>query len=189
MSIKKKIICILADFDGTLIFNREANILSYQQAFNEVGLPFNRSIYLAHYGHRFPELIAGIAPGATEEQQSQIRSLKAQYYKKNIGLIRLNEPLVQFLRSMKQNMRIGLSTTASQHNAKFVLQHFGLIELFDSIVYGEDVTHSKPNPECYALNMQRLNVTPEQVLIFEDSAIGLEAALASGAQVIHIKEE
>jgi sugar-phosphatase len=46
----------------------------------------------------------------------------------------------------------------------------------------------KPDPECYIKAMQQFNMQPHECLIFEDAPIGIEAASASGANYIIVKE-
>lgn len=57
----------------------------------------------------------------------------------------------------------------------------------DGILSGADVAHSKPAPDCFLEAMRREGCTPRQTLIFEDSAIGLEAARRSGASYFAVK--
>jgi HAD superfamily hydrolase (TIGR01509 family) len=52
---------------------------------------------------------------------------------------------------------------------------------FDVVITSADVTHSKPNPECFLIGAQKLGVDINDCFIFEDSLNGLKAANASGA--------
>jgi sugar-phosphatase len=51
------------------------------------------------------------------------------------------------------------------------------------MVTAEDVRRGKPDPEGFLLAARRLNVHIEECLVFEDSAAGVAAAKAAGAQV------
>jgi beta-phosphoglucomutase-like phosphatase (HAD superfamily) len=53
--------------------------------------------------------------------------------------------------------------------------------LLDDIVGRDLITKPKPDPEIYLHTMNRLGVAPNEVLIIEDSPIGTQAAMASGA--------
>ena len=64
-----------------------------------------------------------------------------------------------------------------------------LLEYFDLILAGIDVKKGKPEPEIYIKSMAALGVTPEETLIFEDSDIGIETAIASGARYIRVTPE
>lgn len=55
---------------------------------------------------------------------------------------------------------------------------------FDVVLTAEDFTRSKPDPQCYTLAAQRLNVSTSECVVFEDSRNGLLAARRSGAFVV-----
>ena len=46
--------------------------------------------------------------------------------------------------------------------------------------------HSKPDPECFLLTAEKLGVNSERCLVFEDSAVGLQAAKAAGMWAVAI---
>lgn len=58
--------------------------------------------------------------------------------------------------------------------------------LFQAIVAGDDVTHSKPHPEAYLRGAELLGVEARDCVAIEDSAPGVASAVASGAVVIGI---
>ena len=53
----------------------------------------------------------------------------------------------------------------------------------DLIIANDEVKNPKPDPEMYLLAMQKLNITPEETIIVEDSPHGIEAARATNAEV------
>lgn len=57
----------------------------------------------------------------------------------------------------------------------------------DGILAGTDIAASKPAPDCFLEVMRQEGCTPSETLIFEDSAIGLEAARRSGAAYFQVK--
>lgn len=60
------------------------------------------------------------------------------------------------------------------------------LPLFQAIVAGDDVTHSKPHPEAYLRGAELLGVAARDCVAIEDSAPGVASAVASGAVVIGI---
>jgi sugar-phosphatase len=52
------------------------------------------------------------------------------------------------------------------------------------MVTAEDVSAGKPNPDCYLLAAQRLQVAPQECLVFEDAEAGIKAGEAAGADVM-----
>ncbi|MDE6321006.1 MAG: HAD family phosphatase [Muribaculaceae bacterium] len=61
-----------------------------------------------------------------------------------------------------------------------------LREMVDEIVTGSEVKHSKPDPEGYLTAANKLGVSPDDCVVFEDSLQGLEAGRRSGAKVVGI---
>ena len=51
-------------------------------------------------------------------------------------------------------------------------------------IAAEDVNHIKPHPEAYMLGAERLGVSPDNVLVIEDSYTGVKSGLASGGHVL-----
>ncbi|MGA9379325.1 MAG: HAD family hydrolase, partial [Phormidium sp.] len=62
-----------------------------------------------------------------------------------------------------------------------------LAEIFDAVfVAEEDVTEGKPDPAIYKLALERLDITPETALAFEDSPSGIRSAVGAGIRTIGI---
>jgi HAD superfamily hydrolase (TIGR01509 family) len=55
-----------------------------------------------------------------------------------------------------------------------------LLDKFDTIVTAEDYKNGKPAPDAFLLAAARLGVPPHDCLVFEDTALGIEAATAAG---------
>ena len=67
---------------------------------------------------------------------------------------------------------------------KAVFAQFDLSDKFDTVITADFVHHGKPDPECYRLAAQKLSISPQACIVFEDSVSGTQAGLSAGAQVI-----
>ena len=101
---------------------------------------------------------------------------------------KINENLFDMLQIIKDFYHIALVTTASEKNSKEILNFFNKKELFELIISAEDVKNKKPDPEGFIKAMDYFNVIPENTIIFEDSNVGIEAAVKSGANVLKVKK-
>ena len=63
-----------------------------------------------------------------------------------------------------------------------------LHELFDTVVTQENVLRSKPDPFCYNMAIERFGIDRSRCIIFEDSASGVAAAIASGCQTFCVRK-
>ena len=82
--------------------------------------------------------------------------------------------------------KIPLALGSASKNANMVLTRVGLIHAFNSIVDASQVTHGKPHPETFLKAADLLGIAPEKCLVFEDSAAGVQAAIAGGMNAIGI---
>jgi beta-phosphoglucomutase len=88
--------------------------------------------------------------------------------------------LISFLNSLKvANLKIGLGTSACLENVELILNHENLGAFFDARVIETDVQRGKPDPQCYQLVAQRLGVSPESCLVFEDAIAGVQSAVGA----------
>lgn len=82
-----------------------------------------------------------------------------------------------------------VATSSSRPYMERILDQFGLLPRFDTTLTAEDVTRGKPHPEIYLAAAERLSVTPEEMLVLEDSQNGTNAAAAANAVVVSIPQE
>lgn len=73
-----------------------------------------------------------------------------------------------------------LAIGSSSRNACFILGQLGLDGYFDAVSDGNQITHSKPDPEVFLLAAKLIGEKPEDCLVVEDARAGLMAAKAGG---------
>ena len=82
-----------------------------------------------------------------------------------------------------------VATSSYRTEASRVLGALGLTGHLDVVVCRDDVTVPKPDPEIYLTTMNALGVRPGETLIVEDSPVGLQAAVASGAMWVCVANQ
>jgi beta-phosphoglucomutase-like phosphatase (HAD superfamily) len=66
------------------------------------------------------------------------------------------------------------------------MQALALNGIFETVVTGDDVSHSKPHPEIYLTAAQRVGVSPTACIAIEDAPAGVEAAKRAGMRCIAV---
>jgi beta-phosphoglucomutase len=82
--------------------------------------------------------------------------------------------------------RVPVAVVSSAYRAEIepVLQASGLRETFSVVVSMDDVSHGKPDPEPYLLAASRLGIAPADLVVVEDTDVGVAAAKRAGAYVV-----
>ena len=78
---------------------------------------------------------------------------------------------------IENHCKIALGSASK--NARLILRKVDLINKFDVIVDGTNVTKAKPDPEVFLMAAKALEVVPENCVVFEDSVAGIQAANAA----------
>ena len=96
------------------------------------------------------------------------------------------EGTVSFIQGLREmGIRTAVVTSSNQIKMQSVFRtHPEFTALFDRIVTAEDISRSKPAPDCYLKAAELLGADPADCIAFEDSFNGLQSALAAGTTVI-----
>ena len=101
-----------------------------------------------------------------------------------------NKPMLMngFLTFLKlvKNKRKCIVSSGSRQNIEHVLQHFNILNEFEFILDGSDVTLSKPSPEGFLKAINIAQCSRDLAIIFEDSDSGFIAASASEIEYFDI---
>jgi HAD superfamily hydrolase (TIGR01509 family) len=85
--------------------------------------------------------------------------------------------------------KTALATMSYCEQVSRILDILDWNEQFDFVATRDDVEHGKPDPEIYLLAARMLDVAPENCLVLEDSAVGVQAALNAGMKVVAISTD
>ncbi len=94
--------------------------------------------------------------------------------------------LLEFLKS--KDVAVGIASSSKRATVERQITEAGLRDYFRSIVGGDAVHISKPNPEIYLLACQDLDVAPQETIAIEDSFNGIRAASAAGMRPIMVPD-
>jgi beta-phosphoglucomutase len=182
--IKKYIIdnnikAILFDLNGTIIDDVDVHIRAWFKIINDMGRPISmEEAKLEVYG-RNEELIERIFPGKFSEEERMILGnvKEAQYRIDYLPYLKPIAGFIEFVRWCRSNgLKLAIGSAAIIPNIDFVLDNCHLTEYFETIVSGEDVSNSKPDPEVFIKCALNLNIDSKNCLVFEDVPKGVEAS-------------
>jgi beta-phosphoglucomutase len=183
------------DLDGVIVDTAKYHYLAWKKLSESIGIFFDEFQNEQLKGvSRINSLEKILNWGNMELSQDKFMELLARKnddYLNYISNMTRSEILpdvvrvISFLKNTKQPIGLG----SSSKNARTVLKKLKLINDFDAVVDGNNISKAKPNPEVFLAAAEQLNVTPKNCVVFEDSVAGVKAAKDAGMMCIGIGEQ
>lgn len=189
MSIK----AIIYDVDGTLVDSEPLHVKAWDET-----LKLYRHT-LTDLSQTFQNTMAGkkpiiIAEGMVEELniKTDPADFLAEKSKLFLELARTQlqpmEGAVESVHRFKQaGYKLGIGTSLDRAYLDLILYRLDVVNIFDVIVTGDQITKGKPDPETYLTVAEQLGVSAEQCVVLEDAATGVASAKAAGMVCIAIE--
>lgn len=180
---------IIFDLDGVICHTDEYHYLAWKAMADSMGIPFDRQVNNRLRGiSRMASLeiiLEGYRGQLSHAEKETLAQQKNELYKeslKSMGPADLSPEVKATLNTLRQR-GYRLAIGSSSRNARFILQQLGLGSFFDAISDGNNITHSKPDPEVFLKAAQMLCTAPEDCLVVEDAVSGAMAGKAGGMEV------
>lgn len=182
---------VLFDLDGVLIDSEIRTLRIKKAMFEEYGLDLGDDIYNVLAGSALAKIFKNIFPDYPNPDEFLEEYHQRAYVRVPVHYDTMEmknaTALLQYLK--KEGYKVALVTAADKPKIKQVFDECGWNDIFETVVSGDEGYPKKPDSTVYKVAMERLNITPEETIIVEDSTTGLKAARGSGAKVVCRKEE
>lgn len=183
---------LIFDMDGTLVESGPLHEIAWRETLERFGLPIVPALMRSLAGvptRQTLEIIArdsGMAlrvPVAEMNafKEARVRELVADYVKPTA--------LGQLARAQAGQRPMAVGTGAYTEEAREILRHCDLLQLFDDVVGADRVAHPKPAPDTFLACAAALGQAPGDCLVFEDADLGIEAARAAGMAVVDVRSQ
>ncbi len=195
-----RLAALIFDVDGTLAETEEAHRAAFNRAFDAWGLGWHwrrdtyRDLLRTPGGKErmraFQDSLLDDARRLAADEIAQLHAEKTAIYGDilNSGGLELRPGVAWLIAVARaERLRLAVATTTSRANVAALTRCCWGQEpdaVFDAIAAGDEVAAKKPAPDVYRLALARLDLPPDACIAFEDSAIGLRAALAAGLPVV-----
>ncbi len=182
----KEFDAVIFDLDGVICYTDEYHYQAWKEMADSIGAVFDRVINNRLRGvSRMASLeiiLENYRGNLSEAEKKELADQKNERYKKllsNMSPADLSEEVRFTLDELRRRGYL-LAIGSSSRNAPFILRQIGLGEYFDAVSDGNNITHSKPDPEVFEKAAKMLWVGPSRCLVVEDAVSGAEAAHAGG---------
>src|SRR5258706_4441885 len=93
---------------------------------------------------------------------------------------------IEMMKLFKNKYPLYICSNAIRQTVRLMLKYSALEPFIDFYVSNEDGFKPKPSPDMYLHAIDRAKISPDECLIVEDSDVGYQAAVASGAHVCKV---
>ena len=193
LKLKKK--AFLFDLDGVIVDTAKFHYLAWRNLAKEMNFDFTEEQN---------ELFKGVSRVRSLEILLDLASYDATQEQKDRWLIQKNEEYLKYIKGMDDSeilpdvVRVldfleeknqGIALGSASKNARPILTKLDLLDKFQAIVDGNDVTAAKPDPEVFLKGGEALKIERTDCIVFEDSIAGIQAANSAGMISIGIGEQ
>lgn len=181
---------LLFDFDG-LILDTETPIF---QAWGDKFREFGQELIIEEWAEILGKSGRDDGPiksflktiGDAKKQQEIFREVS----KIELDLVKQQKPLpgaVELIKKAKgDGIKLGIVSSSDREWVHTHLRRLDLLEYFDHTSCSDDVVDAKPDPALYHLGLEKMESSPEKVLVLEDSPNGVLAAKRAGLYCIAV---
>jgi beta-phosphoglucomutase family hydrolase len=180
---------ILWDMDGVIADSCSFHFAAWQETFAKRGIKFTKEDFTQLFGTRNDFIIRSVMGKVVPERDVKImvQEKEETFRRKATGGVKTFPGVVRLLNVLKKgNFKLGLVSSAPKENIDLVLNELNLAGIFNCIVFGQEVSESKPSPQIYLLAAKKLEVTPTDCVVIEDSPLGVKAAKTVGMKCLAI---
>lgn len=184
---------VIFDMDGLMINSEEISFQCYQDIITSYGYPFTKEDYLQGFPGR--SALASLTyiknhyhlDFDLDVMVKHFFELEQKYLNQN-G-VSLKNGLIELLEYLKKHQyKTIIATSSTKVRAKQLLGNHDVLKYFDDMICGDEISHSKPDPEIFIKAAQKLQVKNSEALVLEDSEAGIAAANKAGISVICIPD-
>jgi HAD superfamily hydrolase (TIGR01509 family) len=177
----------LFDCDGTIADSMPLHYVAWKTALGEWGGRFEETLFYEWGGRPVQEIIATLnRMQGLDMPVAQVAARKEQLYYEQLPHLKAVPEVLEQINAQFGVIPMAVVSGSSRESVVNSLTTLGLLEKFETIVAAEDYSRGKPAPDGFLTAAERLGVEPEDCLVFEDTAFGIQAATAAGMASVRI---
>jgi len=168
------------DCDGTIADSMPIHYLAWKKALEEWNCPFPEEQFYAWGGRPIREILESLAEiHQIKMPIDEVAKHKEEYYYDYLTDLKAIPEVVEHIEASYGKIPFAVASGSRRKSVENALRKLNLLDKFETLVCAEDYAKGKPAPDCF-FAAERLGVEPQYCLVFEDTALGIEAATAAG---------
>lgn len=176
---------ILFDHDGVLVDTEYWYFKAGERALGDIGFELNQDRYLSDMASGLGTWAQIKNAGVDENTLQSLRATRDAYYQEYLRTKPIEiEGVLEVLHELSKFASMGIVTTSKRADFDLIHKHRQITRYMDFVLVREDYTQAKPHPEPYLEGLRRFRAAKDNALVVEDSARGLQSAVAAGIDCV-----
>ena len=176
---------ILWDHDGVLVDTEPWYYEATRRTIEALGVSLQLDEYLADMAIGRSAWERARAIGASAASIDAGKAERNRLYQHFLTVEDIEIPGVdRVLEDLADSYAMAIVTTAKKTDFELIHRERAIVSHMQFVLASGDYKRSKPAPDPYLAALRRFDAQPEQAVVVEDSARGLNAALAAGIDCI-----
>lgn len=182
-----KFAAYLFDCDGTIVDSMPLHYLAWKQALGEWACPFPETTFYEWGGMPIAEIISALNKehGLAMPVETVARRKEDLYYNLLPQLKAVPEVL-EHIEAQHGRIPFAVVSGSTRESVIASLTTVKLLDRFDTMVCAGEYKKGKPDPEAFLKAASDLKVAPAACLVFEDTDMGIQAAVAAGMASVRV---
>jgi HAD superfamily hydrolase (TIGR01509 family) len=177
----------LFDCDGTIADSMPLHYVAWSRALGEWNCEFDEELFYAWGGMPVVEIIAALNQQRSLHMPVQdVARRKEDFYREMLPQLKAVPEVLEHIEQSHGRIPFAVVSGSSRDSVRASLGVLRLLDRFETLVCAGDYERSKPDPQAFLLAAERLGVLPESCLVFEDTEMGIQAAMAAGMASVKV---
>jgi HAD superfamily hydrolase (TIGR01509 family) len=177
----------LFDCDGTIADSMPLHYLAWRQALGEWNCQFDEKLFYEWGGMPVVEIVATLnKQRGLSMPVETVAHRKESLYFELLPQLKAVPEVLEHIERKHGEVPFAVVSGSALDSVTASLAKLDLLDRFDTLVCAGDYQKSKPDPGAFLLAASRLGVAPRSCLVFEDTAMGIQAATAAGMASVRV---
>lgn len=181
---------LIFDMDGTIIDTETADFKSWKEVYDRYNVELTVDTWRLRVGwvnlSMFDPLLHLQSTIKQVLSEAELREHHERYMAYCGSLPILPGVLEMIQQADAHGLKLAVASNSDKWWVEHWLQYYKLRPYFQCVFTRDDVKNPKPHPEMYEAAAACLGVSVDRCMAFEDSPVGMQAAISAGIRTVAI---
>ncbi|MBZ5530986.1 MAG: HAD family phosphatase [Acidobacteriia bacterium] len=179
---------VIFDLDGVVVDSHPVHVMAWKTLFASLGKKVSDGdLSFVLDGHKRDTILRHFLGELGADELKEYGERKATLYRETATELKTIAGLGGFMDAVEAaGLPMAVASSAGRARVEHTLNALGIAKRFRTVVTGDDVAASKPDPAVFQLAARELGVKAESVLVCEDAVAGVEGAKRAAMKCLAI---